>query len=262
MAIPQLEATAAAGSREAASRSLDILKRHFVHGDQELKPAAREALERLAASQSASTAQKARDVLNPPKPQSIMPVGFQVPPPPRVNVFGGNFGGPNFGGQNLGGPGPNAGAFRRVSTSNINGRKSVEIDERERNVKIAVPAAGGIHVEVMDKVNAKNPVRSIDAKDLNELRRADGELARLYEQFRPLLDQPLGGMPPGFLPAAPRVIPMPVVGNQIQLIEGLLERYKQRLPTDPNAQRMIDSLEQAKQRFQELTPPGGARLAR
>ncbi len=68
LALPQLEATATAGSREAASRALDILKRHFQTGGDEVKPAAREALERLAVSASASTSQKARDVLNPPKP--------------------------------------------------------------------------------------------------------------------------------------------------------------------------------------------------
>jgi hypothetical protein len=221
-ALPQLEATAAAGSREASARALDILKRHLQSGGDEVRPAAREALERLSASHSASTAQKARDVLNPPKPSSIVPVGFQPPPPPRVNGFGGNFGG----------AAPNAGAFRRISVSNINGRKSV---------------------------------RRIDAKDENELRQKDAELARLYDQYRPLMQQQqLGGMPPGFRQVIPMpVVPMPGAGNQIELINELIARYKQRLATDPNAQRMIDSLEQAKQRFQALAPPGAApRLVR
>jgi len=251
-ALPQLEATAAAGSREASSRALDILKRHFQGGGDEVRPAAREALERLAASQNPSTAQKARDVLNPPKPSSIIPVGFQAPPPPRVNGFGGGFGAAP----------PNAGVFRRISVSTINGRKSVEIDERERNVKMAATPTGGIQVEITDKINPRNPVRRIDAKDENDLRKKDGELARLYDQIRPLIQQQqLGGMPPGLMPVVP--MPMAPMPGQIELIDGLIARYKLRLATDPNTQRMIDSLEQAKQRFQALAPAGeAARLVR
>jgi hypothetical protein len=56
---------------------------------------------------------------------------------------------------------------------------------------------------------------------------------------------------------------MPVAADQLKIIDGLLDRYKQRLATDPNAQRMIDSLEQARQRFKEMAPPAGAsRLVR
>ena len=102
-ALSQLEAAAISTSREASARALDILKRHLLSGTDELKLAARDVLLRLAQNDNASTAQRARNVLNPPKePGAVTPVGFQpgiLPPPinnfgggPRGNLFNGNFG--------------------------------------------------------------------------------------------------------------------------------------------------------------------------
>ena len=256
-ALPQLEATAAAGSREASARALDILKRHFQSGADEVKPAAREALERLAQSTDPSTAQKARNVLNPPKePGLTTPVGFQPGlPPPRINNFGGGFNG-NFGG----GINANFGAFRRISVSDINGRKVLEIDERERSIKMATAPGGGIEVEVTDKQNGRN--RRLDAKDLDDLKRKDAELGRLYEQYHAPGQRQLGAIGPaalpfGFgppIPARAAATPQEALRRPLESIDNLLELYKKRLPTDPAAQRMIDSLEQSKQRYKALLP--------
>jgi hypothetical protein len=264
VAIPQLELTATAGSREASGRALDVLKRHFERGTDEVKLAAREVLVRLAESDNPSTAQRARDVLNPRKALGIVsPVGIQPPiPPPPVNNFGGGF---NFGGR--GGINVNAGPFRRISIADINGRRVIEIDERERRVKMETGPGGSIDVEVTDKQNGRN--RRLDARDLNELKRKDGELGRLYEQYAaPWQRQrgPIGPAAPpfGFVPPAPiPATPAESAKRQLEIIDALLERTRQRLPNDPAAQRMIDALEEAKQGYKE-TPPAqeAARIVR
>jgi hypothetical protein len=248
-ALAQLEATATAGSREASSRALAIIKRHFQAGSDEVKLEARGALQRLAESRDASASQRARDVLNPPQPVvASNRFGPRPPlpappafPPPLNNIFGGAFG---------------AGGFRRVSVSEIGGRKTVEIDERERRVKIETLPGGNIEVEVEDKQNAGNPVRKLAAKDLDDLRRKDGEIARLYEQHQgPAIR--VGGGPVPFGMPPPGLNPADIARLQIQSVDTMLERYRQRLPTDPAAQRMIDSLEQTKARLKALAPHKG-----
>jgi hypothetical protein len=169
-ALAHLEATVSSGSREASGRALDVLKRHFQRGSDDVKLAARETLARLAENPNASTAQRARDILKPPATAATTtPIRFQPAMQPRINVFGGAI------------P-ANPAAFRRVSVSEINGRRIVEIDDRERLVIMEVAPGGGITVEIADKQNPRNPKRRLDAKDLAELKRKDAELGRLYEQ--------------------------------------------------------------------------------
>ena len=274
-ALPQLESTAASGKREAAGRSLDILKRHFQQGSEDTKAAAREALVRLAQSENSSTAQRARNVLNPPKETNVaanvgLPPG--MPPPVNFGGFGGRGGG-GFGGGGFGGGfgGNFGGGFninragdREISRSDINGHKSLTIDDRERKVKIASPPGGGIHVEVTDKLNGRD--RRIDAKDVDDLKHKDAELGRLYEQFMSPAQGQIGGFGPaappfGFGGPAPQrgaTIHADLIKRNLESIDTFIERYKQRLPRDPTAQRMIDSLERSKQQFRDLLPAGEA----
>jgi hypothetical protein len=271
-ALLPLEATAAAGSREASGRALDIFKRHFQSGADELRLAVREALERLAQSADASTAQKARNILSPPKEPSVTsqlgvrPGGM----PPPINNFGG-FGGRGFGGGingNFGGGwAPNAMAIRRISMSDINGRKVLEIDERERRVKIETTPGGAIEVEVTDKQNGGNRTRTFEAKDVDELKQREPELGRLYDQYHgpgQRKSGPIGsaGPPFGFGPTAPSrstAMPQEVLQRQIESIDNLLELYKQRTHRNTAAQRMIDSLEQSKQGYKAMLPAEEAR---
>jgi hypothetical protein len=182
-AIPTLESIATTGSREAAFRAMDILKRHFQSGSDEEKQAARHALLRLTRSTATSAAQRARDVLNPRQPPSpTARVVFQPAPmpQPRGNIFpGGNFGGGNLGGRMA----ANGAPLRRVTSYDINGRRGVEIDEQQRKIKMEAAPGGRIVVEITDQQNGQKGTRSIDAKDLDELKRKDAEIGRLYEQF-------------------------------------------------------------------------------
>ena len=240
-AIPQLEATAAVGSREAAGRAFDVLKQHYQNGNDELKQAAAEVLRRLVETGASSTAQRARDVLNPPQPVSIVPQAF---PPPGVFPPRNNFGG---------GWAPNALPVRQVSFSNINGRKILDIDDRERRIVMETNPRGGIQVQVTDKQNRRNGTRTIDATDLNDLKRKDVELGRLYEQHHGAVQGQVGALPFGMPP--PKIATSAEIGKvQLDAIESLLARYKQRAANDPASQRMIEMLEASKMRLKAATP--------
>jgi hypothetical protein len=173
-AIEHLEKTVTAGSREASGRALGILRRHFEAGEAELKQMAREALARLAENNDASTAQKARNVLNPPRePDLSTAVGMRAPFPPPPRILGGAIA---FGG----------GRVQRISVSDFGGRKIVEVDDRDRQIKIESLPGGMFQAEVTDKVNPRAATRRIVARDLDDLKRRDAELGNLFEQYHGL----------------------------------------------------------------------------
>jgi hypothetical protein len=193
-AMPALEQAIAHGSREASSRALDLFKRQLHDGSDELKAAARESLQRLAESNHASTAQRARDVLHPPAARTGAAPFGQVPMPGR-----GRFNNVQFQGPNPFPPAVNpAGMFagvRRVSYSEINGRRGVEIAEQHRVIKMDTWPSGAIEIALTDKLNGRDVTRRIQAKDRDELVRKDPETAKIYDQFQ------RGGVPglmPGF----------------------------------------------------------------
>lgn len=248
----QLEIAASAASREVASRAFQILKHHFQSSDEANRKAAKESLEHLSASASASTSQRARDILDPPLPAVASnrwgpPPPFPPFPAPRNNARGIMFGGNVRGG------------FRRISVSDVAGRKTIEIDDRERRIVIIETQPGGpLDAQVTDKQNAGNPVRKVVARDLAELRRKDVDLARIFEQYggnnQPAAGRP-AAMPPPF-PAVPlpRTSPAESMRLQVQSIEAILKRYQQRAQTDAAAERMVEALKQTKTRLKSATP--------
>jgi len=162
-ALPHLENTAANGSREAASRAMDIVKSHFENGDTELKSNARGVLTRLAKNDNVATAQRARNVLDPPR-TSMLPIGAMP------NARGLPFIPP----QQL---------TRTHMTSEINGRREVEVRENGRKTKIQTLPDGRIQFEFTEPVNGREVTRKIEAKDLGELRRKDVEAGQLYDLY-------------------------------------------------------------------------------
>jgi hypothetical protein len=162
-ALPHLENTAANGSREASGRAFDIVKRHFENGDTELKSNAREILTRLAKNDNVATAQRARNVLDPPR-TSMLPIGA-VP-----NARGLPFMPP----QQM---------TRTQMTTEINGRREVEVRENGRKTKIQTLPDGRIQFEFTEPINGRDVIRKIEAKDLSELKRKDVEAGQLYELY-------------------------------------------------------------------------------
>lgn len=163
-ALAQLEATATRGSREAAGRALEIVKRHFQNGEADLKEGARETLSRLASSDNATVSQRAQNVLFPPK-TSMLPAG--VP-----------FGFAN--GRNALAMPP---ATRTVTTHESNGNRDVEARENGRKTRIQTFSNGRIQFEFTEPINGRDFTRRIDAKDLSELRHKDAEAGQLYDLY-------------------------------------------------------------------------------
>jgi len=184
-ALPQLETAAAGGNREAAARALEIVKQHFQKGDGSLKDEARSVLTRLAKNDNAITAQRAENVLNPPR-SSILPAGAQFPVPnARIGV-------------------PMPQFTRTMMTHEANGIREVVVQENGRRTKIQTFPNGKIQIEFTEPRNGRAETRRIDAKDLSELRRIDADAGQAYDLYnaapRPLV--------PRTLPVVPRPLPV------------------------------------------------------
>jgi ribosomal protein S19E (S16A) len=241
----RVEKAAESGSREVATRAVDILRRHFTGGDLETKDAAKAALERLAKGGNPAAAQRAGEALNPQPPATIPqaigginPVVLQQLQQRGIQI-------------QLGGIAPAQNIARRTSIRTVNGLREIEV-----------------------QTNGKITTRKIEAKDLDDLKKKDADVAQIYETYSragrgiPIgIAIPPGGLPPGALP--PGVLPGGAVPaaqadalkRTIESIDRSIERYKARLPNDPTAQQRIDSLERTKKRYQDMLPKEEARPA-
>jgi len=256
--FPQIEKAAEAGSREVATRAVEILKRHHTGGDLETKEAAKAALERLAKCGNPAAAQRASNALNPqpaatiqqPAIGGINPAVLQQLQQRGIQI-------------QLGGIAPGQNVVRRTSIRTINGQREIEVQEGDRNTKVKDGANGGIEAEITEKVNGKETTRKIEAKDLEDLKKKDADVARIYEMYNrvgrgiQIGAMPGGALPGGALPGGlpvPAVRPPETVKRMIESIERSIERAKSQLPNDPIAQQRIDSLERTKKRYQDMLP--------
>jgi hypothetical protein len=241
-AFADLERAAAGGSREASARALDVFKGHFQRGDHEIKEAARQSLARLAQSKSSTLAQRAQNVLNPPKEPSLA----------DANIFAGpNVRAINFQLQ-VARAAPARGGRLTSVTRDGNGKLKIEVTENGITTKIESVPGGKITAEISEN----GRVRTIVAKDLDDLRRQDGNLARLYEQF----NQPMqlgaafgpGMPPPGGLAQRPVALQQADLLQQIiKSIDTQIAGQQGRLPNNPAAQRAIDDLQRMKRVYEE-----------
>jgi hypothetical protein len=234
-AFSALEKAAQAGQREVAIRAIEILKSHFQGGDDDTRQAAKVSLERLAAGASQPAAQRAKDVLNPPpeplgagnlggiNPAVIQLMQQQAMRQQALQQQGLRL---QFGAA----PGQR---ITRTSVRTINGLREIEVQNGDKVTKVRDVPGGGIEGEITEKVGGKDTTRKVEAKDLDDLKKKDADLARVYEQYQPR-------------PATPDTIK-----RQLESVERMLERMKADLPNNPNAQRSIDSLERMKQQFQQ-----------
>jgi len=193
-AVPALEQAIARGSREASSRALDLVKRQLYEGSDDSKAAARQSLQRLSESHHPSTAQRARDVLNPPPERTAAAPFGQIPMPNGRGRFNNvQFQGPNIPFPPANNPAGMFAGVRRVSYSEINGRRGVEIAEQSRVIKMDTWPSGAVEIAITDKLNGRDVTRRIQAKDRDELIRKDPETGKMYDQFH-------HGGAPGLMP--------------------------------------------------------------
>lgn len=252
--FPQLEKAALEGSREASGRAIDILKTHFTRGDDETKQAAKASLERLAGSGSAGAAQRASEVINPPKEPEL--------------PFNGRFGGPILRGANLQIQVGNLNGNRRSSTKrDANGRVEVELEENGKKTRIVKNPNGGMEAETTEKQNGQDVTKKVEAKDLDELKKKDPDAAKIFEQYggngnRLGNIQIQGGFAPG-LPGAPNVpgapnLPADLRERMIKSYDQHIELLKPLAANNSGAQRQIEILQQRKKDLEQQALPAPA----
>jgi tetratricopeptide (TPR) repeat protein len=166
-AIDALKQAAEGDSREAARRAIEILTKHLGGNAEELKAAAKQALEKIAANEQRHpiAARLAKAALN-PKPDAQQLPGIQlVPGQIQIQV------------QAI------AGGGRRVRTKIVNGVKEIEAEEDGQKVKIVDDPNNGIKLEITEKKDGKETTRKIEAKDAEDLKKQDPEAHKIYEKY-------------------------------------------------------------------------------
>ena len=199
-AFPALTQAALGDSREATLRAIEILRKHSQEGDDSTKADAKEALQKLAASDHMAAARRAKDALNPPKPEPahapLGPIiqgwpigGQQIQVQIQVNAMGGN-------------------QKRRIQIKN--GVKQIEVTENDLKVKITEDATGGVQLEVTRTKDGKETTEKYAAKSRDELKKNQPEAYKLYDKYA---QQPNARIQiqavPGLLPGMPAFPPPP-----------------------------------------------------
>ena len=168
-AIDPLAKAAAGESLEVTRQALDILRRHYQSGEVPLKDAAQAALKKLAESENKSAAARASEILpQPPAPNVAQPDPFRPVGGGRIIIGGGGV-------LRLGGGG------RSIEVRNVNGVKTVDVEDNGKKVKIE--ENNGIKITTIEKVNGQEQTETTEAKDLDELKKKNPEAAKAYEKY-------------------------------------------------------------------------------
>jgi hypothetical protein len=242
--FPQLEKAALEGSREASGRAIDILRTHYTRGDDATKQAAQGALERLAKSGSAGAAQRANEILNPPKVQE--------------DPFG-RFGGPinRLGNIQIQIAAANAGGRHTFTRREANGKVEIEATEGAKKTKIVKQPDGSIEMEITETANGKVTTKKYSAKNLDELKMKEPEAAKIYDRYNAggfggnIRIQGFGqALPP--LPNAPGVPNLPAGARELRLksLDRQIEQFKAQAANNPAAQRIVDLLQEQKKELE------------
>jgi hypothetical protein len=72
---------------------------------------------------------------------------------------------------------------QRIRTSNINGVKTVEVEQGDRKVKIEEDPNNGIKVEVTEKQNGKDVTEKFEAKTVDDLKKNHPKAYAEYEKY-------------------------------------------------------------------------------
>jgi len=162
-AIAALAEAATGESLEVTVRSLEILKGLLKSSDEPTKEAAKSALEQVAKCDRPAAARRAEDALKALQPPQ-QPAGINVPGGIQITVAA-------------------AGGGRRVSVRNVNGVKHIEVEEKERKIKIVDDPKQGIKMEVTTKKGGKDVVEKYEAKNADELKKKHPKAYELYKQY-------------------------------------------------------------------------------
>jgi len=205
-AFPTLVEAAMGTSREATLRAMEILRKHSREGDEAGKNAARQALEKIAASEHPA-ARLAKDALRSAKPDpGGIPLGPLQAGPLQAGLIGGQQVQLQIQANALGGN-PQRRIERRIEIRN--GVKQIEATENDLKVKITENGTGSVQIEVTQTKDGKQATERYSADSRNELKDNQPEAYKLYEKYalQPNVRiQVQAGAGPG-LPGARRPIP-------------------------------------------------------
>lgn len=231
-AVPALLETARGGAKEAAQRSVDILKRFLQSPDESTQAEARAALEKLAADGSSPVAKAAEQALR-PKPENNTPAPpIQAPPLPRIQI-----GAIQKQIQIGGGAGGIGGTSKRVSV--VNGVKTIEVSEKGRKIKIIDDPAKGIEMEVTETKDGKQETQKYEAKDADELKKKHPDAHRLFEQHTQEGILPEIPFPPGGILPAPNGLPI----DPQKMLDQLQQRGQRAEAIEKASKQLQDAIE-------------------
>jgi hypothetical protein len=251
-AFPSLAEAATGENREVSLRAIEVLRKHFEQGGQATKDAAKQALQKIAGSQHESAAQRAKEVLNPPQPETpvapgirVAPgiPGFQILPQLQIQV------------QAAGG-----GMTRQIRVNN--GVKEIEASEHGGKTKITEDPNQGIKIEVAETKDGKETKRTYAAKNAEDLKKNHPEGYRLYEKYTkqqggfPMQVQIAGGVPLGGGMQAARPLaeksPKPVAVMALKQAQHLVENAVKQLERAQPSSGKPEDLGQARKRLEEI----------
>jgi hypothetical protein len=96
--------------------------------------------------------------------------------------------------------------LKRMSIKIVNGVKDIEVEEKDRKIKIHEEPTGKIEVEVTQKKDGKEKTSKYQAENADELKKKHPEAHKIYEQYgkgnaggaiqMPRLRLRRGGLPP------------------------------------------------------------------
>ena len=152
-------------SREAATRSVEILAEQFAQGDGELKKAAETALKKIAESGKPAVARRAKEILHRKPAQPVQQARPMMPGQIQIQVQGIAIG-------------------QGIQIRNVNGVKTSEAKEKGRSVKIVDDPNNGISVTITETKNNKKTTRQFQAKDAAELKKKHPEAFKAYEKYK------------------------------------------------------------------------------
>lgn len=226
-AIPALAKAALAGNRTTIEKAIDVLGKLAQSEDDKTKEAARITLQMLSESDQPSTAERAKIALNTKEADGIKPFeGWDKP----GNQFAG--------GRNVN---------RSVSTSNINGLRTITVKEGAIETTVQELRGGKILAQI---TGGEKPVELI-AKNVEDLKKQLPEAAALYEQYATGNQGPNIGFPGfgfGNAGGGQQAFNSSVTtqggingnGNTKEMLRKQLTELKKRMGENPAMQQLLD----------------------
>jgi hypothetical protein len=162
--IPALTEAATGESLEVTIRSIDLLQRFTESEVKAVKDAAKEALNKIAQSDNAGAARRAKEVLHPTKEQPQGPQGAMNMP---------------------------IGGMKKIAVTSINGVNVINAEEADRKISITTNPDQSIKMEITEKVNDKDVTKKYTARNAAELKKKSPKVYETYKEYTN--NNPMGG---------------------------------------------------------------------